>query len=127
MVPRPTEMREATDAYEALGGEALYLDIIRELAIEILRGHGVDELLWLVARNTIAKLGFEDCVIYLLDEARQVLVQRAAFGPKSPEGATIVNPIEIAVGEGIVGTAARTKEPVLVVDVREDARYIVDD
>jgi len=127
MPRRSTQLVATTDAYEALGGQAHYLDIIRELAIEILRGYSVDELLWLVARNTIARLGFEDCVIYLLDEERRVLVQRAAFGPKSPEGETIVNPIEIALGEGIVGTVARTLEPELVVDVRDDPRYIVDD
>ena len=122
-----TQLVATSDAYEALGGQAHYLDIIRELAIEILRGYSVDELLWLVARNTIARLGFEDCVIYLLDEERQVLVQRAAFGPKSPEGETIVNPIEIAVGDGIVGTVARTRQPERVHDVRDDPRYIVDD
>ena len=98
-MPRtPNASRETSDAYQTLGDEARYLDIIRELALEILRGYSVDDLLWLVASNTIARLGFEDCVIYLLDEQRQVLVQRAAFGPKSPDGETIVNPIEIAVG-----------------------------
>jgi len=127
-MPRtPNASRETSDAYQTLGDEARYLDIIRELALEILRGYSVDDLLWLVASNTIARLGFEDCVIYLLDEQRQVLVQRAAFGPKSPDGETIVNPIEIAVGEGIVGTVARTQEPVRVADAREDPRYIVDD
>ena len=77
------------------------LGVIQELAIEILREHSLDEILWLVAKSTISKLGFEDCVIYLLDEARGVLVQRAAFGPKSPEGQVIVNPIEIPIGSGI--------------------------
>ena len=127
MADKLRQLRETTDAYEALSGEARYLDIIRELAIEFLRGHSLDELIWLVAKNTIAKLGFEDCVIYLLDEERQVLVQRAAYGPKSPVGKIILDPIEIAIGDGIVGTVARTKEPELVEDVRNDPRYIVDD
>ena len=127
MVDSATQLSRTSEAYDALAGESRHLDIIRELAIEILRGYTLDELIWLVAKNTIAKLGFEDCVIYLLDEERQVLVQRAAFGPKSPEGETILNPIEIALGEGIVGTVAATREPVLVEDALHDPRYIVDD
>ena len=43
----------------------------------------VDDLLWDVARRCISKLNFEDCVIYLKDEATNMLIQKAAWGPKS--------------------------------------------
>jgi len=56
MARQPAQLLQATEAYAALGGEARYLDIIRELALEILRGYGLDELVWLVAKNTIAKM-----------------------------------------------------------------------
>ncbi len=123
----PLRPGESPDPYDVLGEPTDYLGVIHELAIEILRVESLDDLAWLLAKSTISKLGFEDCVIYLRDAERDVLVQRAAFGPKSPEGTVIVNPIEITPGSGIVGTVAMTGEPLLVDDVLEDGRYIVDD
>ena len=87
----------------------------------------VTDILWDICRNCIASLRFEDCVIYLLDEERNVLVQKAAYGPKSTSAYEIVNPIEIPVGKGIVGTVAVTGQPVIVADTSKDERYIVDD
>jgi len=124
---RAPQSGKPTDPYAALGQQSELFDIIHELALAILQVRTLDDLVWLVAKSTIAKLGFEDCVIYLLDESRNVLVQRAAFGPKSPQGQRIVNPIEIPVGKGIVGTVALTRQPELINDVTQDARYIVDD
>jgi ligand-binding sensor domain-containing protein/putative methionine-R-sulfoxide reductase with GAF domain len=84
-------------------------------------------ILWDIARNCIARLGFEDCVIYLLDEKRNVLVQKAAYGDKNPTAFEIANPIEIPVGKGITGCVAKTGKAELVNDVSKDERYIVDD
>lgn len=91
-------------------------------------GHAsAEEILWDIARNCISRLGFEDCVIYLLDEQRQMLVQKAAYGPKSPVDFQIVNPIEIPLGQGITGYVALTGKPLLVPDTSKDSRYLVDD
>ncbi len=87
----------------------------------------VAEALWSVAQDCIAKLNLEDCVIYLLDSTRQTLVQKAAWGQKSMAHQQIINPIEIPVGQGIVGTVALTGNPELIADTTADARYIVDD
>lgn len=94
----------------------------------------VDETLWDVARNCIGRLGFEDCVIYLLDEKRDVLVQKAAWGPKTTyenlpagEGGKILNPMEIPLGSGIVGSVALTGKAEIIGDTSADKRYIVDD
>ncbi len=43
-----------------------------------------EEILWDVAKNCIGRLHFEDCVIYLKDEKRNVSVQKAAHGLKDP-------------------------------------------
>lgn len=86
-----------------------------------------EEILWDVSRNCISKLGFEDCVIYLKEEDRGVLVQKAAWGPKTMEYNKIVNPIEIPLGKGIVGTVAETGKAEIVPDTSLDTRYIVDD
>jgi putative methionine-R-sulfoxide reductase with GAF domain len=87
----------------------------------------VDTILWDVARNCISRLHFEDCVIYLLDEERKVLVQKAAYGPKSPREFSIAEPIEIPVGRGITGTVAQTGRAEIISDTSKDGRYIVDD
>jgi len=87
----------------------------------------VNEILWDICRNCIARMKFEDCVIYLLDSDRQVLVQRAAYGPKNPRDSEILNPIEIPVGTGIVGDVAVTGKACVVGDTSNDSRYVVDD
>ena len=58
-----------------------------------------ENILWDVAKNCIGRLQFEDCVIYLMDEERNVLVQKAAHGPKSPKEFEINRPIGIEVGK----------------------------
>lgn len=87
----------------------------------------VEDILWDITRNCTSRLGFEDCVIYMPDPERKMLLQKAAFGAKNPEQDTIANPIEIPFGKGIVGDVAVTGKPSLVHDTRKDPRYIVDD
>lgn len=87
----------------------------------------VDDILWDVAKNCISRLHLEDCVIYLLDEERKVLVQKAAFGPKNPLRFEIRDPIEIPLGRGITGYVALSGRAEIVPDTSKDPRYIVDD
>ena len=101
--------------------------VVNYFATSMSEQRTVDDMLWDVARNCISKLGFEDCVIYLKDNKRNMLVQKAAWGPKTAEENLIVNPIEIPVGKGIVGTVALTGKAELINDCSLDDRYIVDD
>ncbi|MBC7851073.1 MAG: histidine kinase, partial [Chitinophagaceae bacterium] len=87
----------------------------------------VDLILWDIAGNCISRLDFEDCVIYLLDEKRNMLVQKAAYGTKSTSAFEITNPLEVPVGKGITGHVAQTKLPLIVADTSLDSRYIIDD
>ena len=89
--------------------------------------NSINEICWDIARNCISQLKLEDCVVYLLDEKKNILVQKAAYGPKNPKDHQIINPIEIEIGQGIVGTAAKSGKPVLVKNTRKDSRYIIDD
>lgn len=86
-----------------------------------------EDILWDLVQNCIARLRFEDCVVYLLDNERQVLVQMAAHGPKSPRGEGISQPIDIPLGKGITGAVAQSGQAEIVGDTSLDARYIVDD
>ena len=87
----------------------------------------VDDILWDVARQAVAKLGLEDCVIYLIDESKGDLVQRAAYGPKNPRARDILNPIRLRPGQGIVGSCAVESAPICIGDTRLDPRYVEDD
>lgn len=87
----------------------------------------VEELLWDITHNVITRTNLVDCVVYLLDKKRNVLVQKAAWGNKSPEQYKIINPIEIPVGSGIVGSAALNGKAEIVSDTSKDPRYITDD
>ncbi len=104
-----------------------YLKLISAFAVDLLQRSTLDEIFWLIADRAIAGIGFDDCVIYLLDRATGELVQVAAYGPKSPEGRVIVDPITIPLGEGVVGSVARNLKPERIRDTRLDSRYILDD
>ncbi|WP_299434577.1 GAF domain-containing protein [uncultured Aquimarina sp.] len=86
----------------------------------------VDGILWDTARYCVQELNFVDCIIYLIDKKRQVLVQKAAFGIKNPFGKEIVNRIEIPFNEGIVGSVASSAIPELITNTDNDSRYILD-
>jgi putative methionine-R-sulfoxide reductase with GAF domain len=100
---------------------------INYFATSMYKQQTVDTILWEVAKNCIGRLQFEDCVIYLFDEERNVLVQKAAYGPKSPKTFEISDPIEIPLGKGIVGSVALSGKPEIIDDTTKDERYIVDD
>lgn len=88
---------------------------------------GVEEILWDVARLAVARLGLEDCVIYLCDSEKGELVQCSAYGPKNPQAREILNPIRLIIGQGIVGSVAASGLVEMIADTRKDVRYICDD
>jgi len=103
-----------------------YLEVINQFAITLLNSKSTDEIVWTVAKNAIAKLGYVDCVVYLLDEKGEYLIQRAAHGAKNPVDLDILNPIKIKMGEGIVGTVALNQKGEIISDTSTDPRYIFD-
>ena len=104
-----------------------YLEILHEFTMRQASLRLVDDICWNIAKTAIGELGFVDCVVYLVDETRSHLVQRAAHGDKNPEEREILDPIVIPVGEGIVGSVAATGKLEWVNDTRVDKRYILDD
>jgi len=103
------------------------LELLDEFANQLLLAETEKDVVWSIAKQAIAHLGFEDCVIYLHDIGKDVLYQAAAHGPKNPIALDILNPILIPIGQGIVGEAAATGEIQRVDDVSQDDRYILDD
>lgn len=104
-----------------------YLDVVTTFAVDLLSMNSTEEIIWHAARNVVAKLGFDDVVIYLFDEKKQKLVQAATFGNKNPKEYEIFEPIEIALGEGVVGQVALSHQPSIIANTQLEPGYIVDD
>lgn len=113
--------------YKELLQKEKYLEVINSFATSLIEAETVDEILWTVTKQAIAKLDYYDCVIYLYDDKKKCLVQRSAYGPKSPKDLELLNPISIKPGQGIVGTVFETGVGEIVNDTSKDKRYIVDD
>ena len=101
------------------------LEIVNRFAISLLRQDTLDDLLWSMAANLGEVLGFEDCVIYLLQG--DALMQKAAYGVKNPESRNIKNEISIQLGQGIVGSVGQSGKTEYVADLSLDPRYIQDE
>lgn len=100
-------------------------DVIRQLAISLLKRNTLHDLCWEIAHAIGSLPGFEDSVVYLLKDGS--LVQTAAYGQKATPERHIVNPLAIPVGAGIVGHVAATGKPQLIDDTAADPRYIRDE
>ena len=101
--------------------------VVSAFATSLFGQNTIDDILWCISKYCVQKLGFTDCVVYEKDDQRNVLIQRAAFGPKNPNGHVVFNSIEIELGKGIVGTVAQTGKAEIIRDTKKDQRYIVDD
>jgi len=121
------DAREQRMKADALQYQLEVEQVVNYFATSLSGLYNVDDILWDVVNNCIGKLGFEDCVIYLLDKEKNILVQKAAHGPKNIDNHEIFNRIEIALGSGIVGTVGQTGVPEIIGDTSKDARYIPDD
>lgn len=112
---------------EELQLKETYLEVINSFAVILVNAQSIDDIVWGVTENAIAKLNYVDCIIYLYDEKDDKLIQRAAYGPKNPKHQSIKNPIKIIPGKGIVGEVFITGVGEIISDTSKDSRYIVDD
>ena len=101
--------------------------ILSYFATSLFDKNKTKEVLWDILENCVSKLQLEDCVLYLVDEKRQVLQQEAAFGDKKQAVFEIHKPKDIPIGKGIVGSVAKTGNYELIKDTSNDKRYIIDD
>ncbi len=114
------------DITEAKKSERM-LKAINDLAISLLGKTSLDDIAWEITKNTTEQLGFDDCVVYIMDEEKQELHQLAAYGESKSEDGKILNPITVPVGKGIVGRVAKIGAPIIIDDTSKEPDYIVDD
>lgn len=114
--------------YQASRKKYTNLEALSAVLSDILSSQGeLNDLLWRVTEECVPFLELEECVIYLYDEKKDRLIQVAAFGSKSSEDHTVLVPIEITSGTGIVGTVFKSGVLLNVQETRRNKDYILDD
>ncbi|HWR32721.1 MAG TPA: histidine kinase, partial [Chitinophagaceae bacterium] len=102
--------------------------VVSYFASQINSRSNTDELLWDVAKNLIGKLRFEECMIYLWNKEKTILIQKAGYGSKgSMQKIMDRTGYDIPRGKGIVGAAVESKQNILVNDTSRDNRYFAAD
>ncbi|MHA4809942.1 sensor histidine kinase [Flavitalea flava] len=101
--------------------------IINYFSSSLIHKHTVDDVLWDVAKNLIGRLDFVDCIIYLWNEDKTKMIQKAGFGSKESIDQLNSQVFEVFPGQGVVGYVVETKEPVIIDDTSLDHRYRPDD
>jgi ligand-binding sensor domain-containing protein/anti-sigma regulatory factor (Ser/Thr protein kinase) len=101
--------------------------IINYFSSSLINKNKVDDVLWDVAKNLIGRLGFEDCMIYLWNDDKTRMIQKAGFGPKDTAEAISSQSFDVLPGQGVVGYVMETREAVMIADTSIDKRYRADD
>ena len=101
--------------------------IVNYFSSSLVDKHNDDDVLWDVAKNLISRLGFVDCMMYLWNDDKTKMIQRASYGPKDSVEQFEKQYFDVVPGQGVVGYVMQTREPVLIADTSKDSRYRVDD
>ncbi len=118
-------MTQGTPADEApvtgapvASGQAL-VETLFDLGRQVTGVLDLDTLLQKIPRLIGRLIAFEAFAVYLLDERRGEL--RVAYSVGYPDG---VAPQRLKLGQGLVGAAVASEEPLLVNDLSADPRYV---
>lgn len=98
--------------------------VIKYFASSLHEQQTVETILWDVARNCVNFLRFEECFVYLLDETKNVLVQKAVYRPGDSTGSSLNPPIDIPTGTGVVGRIALSGKPELIPDATANTDHL---
>ena len=111
---------ENAQLYTRTTKQARILLLLNEIARELTSILNLDELLGRIAELIRRLIDYQMFSILLLDSSGEMLQHR--FSLRFNENIHLKH--EIPLGRGIVGTAAESKEAVLVLDVSKDPRYV---
>jgi phosphoserine phosphatase RsbU/P len=111
---------ENAQLYTRTTKQARILLLLNEIARELTSILNLDELLGRIAELVRRLIDYQMFSILLLDAGGEKLQHR--FSLRFNENIHLKH--EIPLGRGIVGTAAQSKQAVLVPDVRKDSRYV---
>ena len=111
---------ENAQLYTRTTKQARILLLLNEIARELTSILNLDELLGRIAELVRRLIDYQMFSILLLDSSGENLQHR--FSLRFNENIHLKHAIEL--GRGIVGTAAESKQAVLVPDVKKDLRYV---
>ena len=114
-----TPAGEASATGSPIASEQALVETLFDLGRQVTGVLDLDELLQKIPRLIRRLISFEAFAVYLLDERRGEL--RVAYSVGYPEGGPA---LRLKEGQGLVGVAVASEQPLLVNDLRADPRYI---
>lgn len=119
------KQKEQFKAYkQVLTKEETYEKLLNRFSSYIFNNTEEQTILDGVCKLCIDLLDLEDISLFILNKATQKLEERAFLNNDNTIVYAAYNPLELELGEGIVGSAAKNMEAVLLSDVSKDDRYI---
>ncbi|WP_440053659.1 bifunctional diguanylate cyclase/phosphodiesterase [Pseudoalteromonas sp. T1lg65] len=102
------------------------LSIINQFTSALVHHTQLTELFDYVTTQVVNKLGFVDCVIYLVDEQKTALEAVASMGVATSNNTYQVGRTKIPLGEGITGHVASSQQSFISGNVANHPLYIAD-
>ncbi|MEO9852437.1 MAG: ATP-binding protein [Reichenbachiella sp.] len=120
-----TDISESYKNSNLLARGVKHYQNIQQLTLSISRLNSEHAILWELVEECAKLLSLSDCVIYIYSEAEDLLTQRAAYGAKGTDG-SVLSPISLSLGQGIVGKCAEQMKTILVDDLTKNEDYYKD-
>ena len=121
------QKQELRESNRLLLAKTEFLQAINSFSAKIEKIKVIKEVVWEIVENAIDNFHFEHCEIFLLNEDTKMLHQVAKFRVEDERNRNVPKPMTLKLGEGIVGSAVKSKRPILVPDTSSDSRYVIDD
>jgi signal transduction histidine kinase len=99
-------------------------DLLQEVSPRIVQSLDVEEILGTVADQTKRVIDYQHFRLYRWEESTERLVLVKAVARADPYAGVDWSSVTLALGEGITGTAAMTRKPILVPDARREPRIV---
>ncbi len=99
-------------------------DLLQEVSPRIIQSLDVEEILSTVAEQTQRVIDYQNFRLYRWDETTECLVLMKSVARAGPYAGLDWRSVSLKLGEGITGTAAKTRMPILVPDARRDPRIV---
>jgi len=108
--------------YTRVSRQAQTLTVLNEISREITSILDLDDLLERIGQMMKRVIDFQMFTILLWNEKTGMLEHRFS----SRYGERIKKDRSVSLGQGLIGTAAERREPILATDVRKDSRYVAE-
>ena len=123
--PNGQDKGSAESQLKSLKRQTKYLNIINQFSIALMALNKLEDVYRYVTEDVVAKLGFHDCVVYIYNPDNQLLEEVSSNGVRKRESGEDTISV-LAMGQGIVGHCAQSREVIMVNDTSTDSRYIAD-